>query len=937
MPYTILNMKDVTDFIAPDNEDNGSAQNGGITVNATLGDPASSWDFTVDDIDQTINVQNFQPVIVFDENAPPIGGVATVPSMNFLLNPSMNNGTNWSTTGGLSGNITFLNASRNFQMTFSNNAVDTGAAFQQTLAGYVQPGVEYMLSGYLFAVTPLVNIQAFLELAFLDIFGNNLGATTGTWIPTSTQQRLNITAVAPANAAFALIVIGGQTTNTTNSGTFTWGTIQFEPMWFANKGVSYPTPDCNKFQVNCVQMPDGTCSRRCRLFAGYVEDHVNAYVGKERHTAVQCASSSKILETVGPPINASFTSTQDTSILSNVVSGLAINTSIICQLSTGQQNQFAPTSTLINGVVIDSISFTNSTLRDVCNGMQAQSGSLFYVDAYYYLWYVPPSFVGAVVELSDNPDNITSFAYDTFSVEYDSTNPVNSVRVSGTKQAAAAITDLFSGNGSTTVFSLTEPPDKTTAVTVGGSSIRTGVDGVDNAKFGSSLTYKALINKQKQTIQFATAPASGTNNVAVTYTYEDQAISDVISADAVADQKAQFWGTVSDSNITSTTGAKFRGLKELGDYAFPRTILTLSALDIYLPVGSLILFTCASENMSQTPFVVQTVASDFSDAGGVYHWNYTAGVYNPTLIDHLRNVTKAVKKTPTTANVAVVSSIDVAIFDSFHLNDSVTTNYNGAPAAGPYVYGDYATLIKSFHGLQAYYKLNDTNLSALDYSGHGYTGTIASSGITEGITGPLTGDSTTGMQFSGNVGANVTLPTALNTAMTGVTSLSVALMFQAGTFNTDPFLVANTFDGDTGGFIVAALSNEFTQAAQMTLGNGTTQAFAQNELLTWTAGHWYLIVGTWDGTTVKVYWYDVLSGAGGLDTTNEAALSGTLGASNSGTGVVIGFGGNTGDYGTFGLSQVAIYKNTALSATQISALLAMARTQAAKYGFASYS
>lgn len=685
--YTIIGMRDMTAFVAPDNEDNGSAQSAGISFSSNLNDPATTWNFVIDDIAQTLNVQNFMPVIVFDETQPAIGSVSTVPSMNFARTPDLitNNTSvpNWTASGSLSSLWIYTQVFP--KVLFSNDALGSALLQQTTLRGYVQSGVEYMFSAYITGIGTIQNIQALLQITFQDINGNTLGSPiTGTWTP-GTETRVNITGVAPVNAAYVQIAFGGQTTVAgINSGEIQFGVAQFEPMWFTSQGVSYPTPDCTFSQVNCVQMPDGTTSRKCRLFAGYVEDHINYYVGKQRHTAVQCASSSKLLETAGL-VNASFTSTQDTTIITNAIGQLAINTSILNQLSTGQQNEFSPTSTLIPGVIVDSINFTDSTMREVANGVSAQSSSLFYVDPYYYLWYVPPSFVGNVVELSDTPDNITSFAYDTFSVEYDSTNPVNYVRVKGTKQKAAAITDSFTGDGATTVFDLTEPPDTITSVTVAGSSVRAGVDGVDNSKFGASSTYKALINKQKQTIQFATAPGNGAA-ISATYTFEDQVISDVLAADAIASQQAQFWSLISDSNITSTTAAKHRGLTELQDYGEPRIILTLSSLDIYIPVGGLILFTCQSESMSQTPFVVQTVDAD-PQAGGVYHWNYTAGVYNPTIIDHIRNVQKAVKKTPTTANVAVVASIDVALFDEIHINDSVVINANGAPPQGPYLYG----------------------------------------------------------------------------------------------------------------------------------------------------------------------------------------------------------------------------------------------------------
>lgn len=922
--YTVINMMDMTDYIAPDNEDNGSQQSGGISFSASLSDPNSTWDFVVDDIAKSLNIQNFWPVIVFDENASPtytIGGTAipTVPTMNFARNPSLNNGTNWTTAGTLAGQITFLNGANNFQMTFSNNVLGSGQAQQQTLAGYVQPGVQYSWAAYLHSSGAMVNVLAFLQVTFQDINGNTIGSPISqTWTPTTSFQHVNITATAPAGAVYAFIALGGQTTvGGTNSGTFTWGTSQFEPMWFLNKGITYPTPDCNFNQVNSVLMPDGTTSRKCRLFAGYVEDHKNFYVGGQRHTAVQCASSAKLLETAGF-VSASYTNTVDSAMIADAQGRLPSNAAIIGQFSTGQQNLFSPTSTLIAGVTIDSISFNDATMREVCNGAQAQSGSLYFMDAYYYLWYVPPSFVGTTVYLSDNPDNVVSFPYHDFSVEYDSTNPANTVRIKGSKQKAAAITDNFTGDGSTTTFSLSFPPENTHTVTVGGTSQRTGVDGVDNAKFGSSLTYKALINKQRATIQFATAPANA-SAIVVSYTYEDQVISDVIGADAVANQKAQFWGLVSDSNITSTKAAKNRGLKELTDYAFPRTILTLSSLGIYIPVGGLIFFTCASEGMVNQPFVVQTVDSDLQGAG-IYRWNYTAGVYNPTLIDHIRNVHKAVKRTPTTANVVVIASIDVAIFDSFVFNDSVVLNNNGAPSQGPYLYGpDYLGMVKDSAPLR-YYRLNEpSGTTATDSGSQGQNGTI-NGGVTLAQTGIIPSVSDTSMLFNGSTGY-ISVPAS---SLTAGHDCSIEMWVKISSFAANSRLFIDNLDG-TNAFQIALQASD--QSIVWAVDDVTGEVISSHQFFS--TNTLYHIVGTWIAGTRTAQLY-----VNGVAQSNAGASG--FGIGSTGTNI-----GRRTDNTLFfnGTMQGVTLYNFALSSGAISARYnaGISNVVGAKYGFASYS
>jgi hypothetical protein len=668
--YTTINGIDRTRNIEPD----------GLSLSMSLSDPNSTCDFTVDDSALAIVLKDLMSVIVWDENAPAINGIPTVPSMNFMQNaafyPSLAGWTSGGTNGGL---LTFFQTVYgNVKTVFSNSPVASGYLQQTTLLNYVQPSVSYMFSIYVIGQSP-VNLQYFLQINWLDSSQILLSSVTMTpTSPPALQQRVSISGVAPANAAYAQVQFGARATSGTNSGTIIFGTAQFEPMWFAWNGVSYPTPDLDFFQVNTVQMPDGTYSRKCRIFAGYIENLVRSYVGRQRFYAVQCASLAKRAENLGP-VAASYTQTQDTDIIAATLA----NPPFTGILTAGQQNQFAPSSTLIPGSVIDSVTYTDATFREELNGLCDTSGSQFLVDPYAYTWYFPPGFTAQITELSDTPDNVTTFAYHDFQIEDDATQIQNTITVEGSKQNAAAITDVFSGNGVKTVFDLTEPPHTITSVTVNGSNIRTGVDGVD--KLGS--VFKALISKQNQTITFQTAPSNVASNVLVTYTYEDPVFAEIISADAVSSQGNQtFWGLVKDSNLTSTTAAKNRGLAELTKNAFPRQILTLSALDIFMPPGSLILFTCQLEDMSRQPFTVQTVKAN-PQGGGVVKWDYTAGSYNPTLIDHIRNVSKAVKRSTTTANVPVIQSIDVAIFDTIHLNDSVTINYNGAPASGPYKYG----------------------------------------------------------------------------------------------------------------------------------------------------------------------------------------------------------------------------------------------------------
>lgn len=663
--YVTIGGYDVTNFLDPDSVD----------FNASVSDPLPRFDCALDDTQLQLGwLDLFQEVIVWDENAPatyPAGpsGVPTIPSVNLLVNAILSQngfGTsfpNWTETGTLPGSVwsyPYFSA----PLTFANNALGYALQYQNTLLKKVVPGQAYMFSIYTQGSGTISNIQSIVKIDWYDAFGNYISTGAADYrTPALTQTHISVSAVAPANVAYAQVAFGGQTTVAgSNSGVITFGTPCFEPMWFADKGVSYPTPDCNFAQLNSVVLPDGTVSRACRIFGGYVEDLKWEYVGNQRFYTLQCAGLQAYAEDYAL-ISKSYSSIQDTDLLSDV-----LTTYFSGVLAFGQQNYAAPASTLIPGTVIDQITFTDNTLREVSNGMSDTSGLLYYVDAYGYYNYKPPFYDISPYAFSDAPDGITSFPYESYTFEKDGTMRGNAIKVVGNKQNATAIQDTFSGNGSTTLFNLTKPPFNVHLVTIGGARQKTGVAGVDVLGVSG---FVALINKQAQTIQFQGAPVSGTNNIVVEYTYEDAVQSLSYGADSIAQYGRNFYRKVNDNNLTSTAAATKRGLAELTKYAFGRQILNLTSKDLYVPVGSLVYFSSQHDSLARAPFTIQTVEIK-PQGGGVYLFIYTLGAYNPTLLDHFRNLHKAVNRWGTTANVAqLVVTYDAALFDTVTWGDSV--------------------------------------------------------------------------------------------------------------------------------------------------------------------------------------------------------------------------------------------------------------------------
>lgn len=892
-----------------------------IDFSASLNDPIDTCDFSLDDLTQSIPLRTKMDVIVWDENAVPtytVAGAAipTIPAMNFLQNAHNFHLSPWATGGSLAGIIAIPNVFR-FTMTFSNSTNGgTGYFTQTTLMKHVQPGVEYMLSGYFDCSVTLVNAQGFLQINWLDSSGSTISSVTQTYASTHPQVHEYISGIAPDGTVQAQIFYGGKTTNATNSGTLQWATVQFEPMWFTEQGVSYPTPDCNFDQVNSVLMPDTTTSRKCRIFAGYIEILDKSYEGTQRFYDVKCAGSSKLLENLGV-VTASYAGVYDTFILNDIISGSPWSS----YLSTGQQNKFAPTSTIIQGSLIDARSYPGNTLREVSNDLSDNSGSHFFVDPYYYYWYVPPSFTSQVLELSDAPDNITSFPYYDFSIQDDDSNPGNAILVRGTKQNAAAVTEKFNGDGSTKIFNLAQAPYTIQSVTVGGTDQKTGVDGVQTNGIGG---YVALVNKQKQQLIFNTAPISGTNNIIIIYTFEDPVVVQAISADSIAQAGRPFVRLVNDTNLTSTIAAKNRGLAELNNYAYGRQTLTLSAMNIYVPPGSLFLFTCQAEGMSKKPFTVQTVESHLEGAG-LYTWSYTAGVYSPSVIDHIRNTQKAIARPATTANVPVVVNTDVAISDSFHFTDAIIASLG---PAGPYIYGDYGADTTGLDTPITYLELGDTSgTSAIDSSGHSHTGTYHG-GFTLNQPSLLVSDSTPAVLFDGSSGY-VSLPTT--GLPTGANPFSIDCWFQPSIDLAGQNYPCPISYGTRGG------NHEVLFWVNQSDGNlhfavGTDDIDSGVSML---SGETYYAAGTYNGSTATLYLGIVSASSfgsvGSVSTTPNIIFSGPQ------SGAFVSFDVEQ-DFGWFpGIIGHAGFYSTALSGSRVLAKWNRALTVSTKYGFAVYS
>lgn len=203
-----------------------------------------------------------------------------------------------------------------------------------------------------------------------------------------------------------------------------------------------------------------------------------------------------------------------------------------------------------------------------------------------------------------------------------------------------------------------------------------------------------------------------------------------------------------------------------------------------------------------------------------------------------------------------------------------------------------------------YWEIEDASGSTLsDSTGNGRTATIQSSRLTLGSTGIVPSDSATcGTCNSSSVAASSTYKPSIASNP----NISYMAVVKYSTLPGASTTVLNNLSGNNGGDIHIASNN----IVSLQLGNGSTTATATAPSAL-TAGHAYLIVGTYNysTTTVTIYVYDLTAGT--YMTPGTASLaSGTYQPT-----VSYSIQGTNASYG-----RMAVWSNTCLTATQVTAL-----------------
>lgn len=683
-----------------------------ITAQGKQGTAPDTIQFTVDDPLSTATIQPEDHIVWLDLSDP-----NGWPTTNLIPNPTFAGtfsggvppspqgsyfASGWSATA----SATALYGTQSQQLSLSNVANGT---YLLWLCGVSLPTDEtttpiranpYTWSVWVKVVTPLAGASATLTLqaydstntTYLDGRSVSIATTAATgWV------RYNLTwANLPAGTGVLRCLVDGSTTSGTNSGTLLLSGPQLEYQTFARyqllngqTGASrYPTPFAGAGTAGAYQdLISGCWYRQLRLFGGLARVLQMSYAaGPERVITVEGVGYGVLLQEA--PVNLVVRSTADTTVLSQAVTyARATDSRVLLGMDT---------TTYVSGIAtVDSHNYTWQTVRDVLDTVANQTVAAYWVDAYNRLHYGPALANSAPFALSDQPNGLTTFPMTGFRYDLDSSQSATSMVLEGSSYLSAPQTQGFTGDGSTTVFTLNggQAVTQVDSLTVAGTGQTVGLAGTNQFAQG----YTVLLDPGTGKLTFQTAPAVSAV-ISCTYRYAAPLVVRLRSTAAAAPT-----GTVRRpvhryqkvDTITSLQSALDRLNADLNQSTKARPVGTAILYSPPCPTatpltqGMAIPITYRAARLSAQLFQIQAVKTSIAGnpAGPVLppvlRRELAIGFYRPDFITEVATAqARMARLTQDKIGTTVLNDVQAAT-DSWALTDSATPALSNVGAWGP--------------------------------------------------------------------------------------------------------------------------------------------------------------------------------------------------------------------------------------------------------------
>lgn len=360
-----------------------------------------------------------------------------------------------------------------------------------------------------------------------------------------------------------------------------------------------------------------------------------------------------------------------------------------------------------------------------------------------------------------------------------------------------------------------------------------------------------------------------------------------------------FTRKVNNSALQSTTDTTTRGIAEVLIYDYTRNIYHLTT-NVELVPGQNIAVTSSTDNLSATSLLIQSIKAQWlgRDETLADAWEYQADL-GPVNRAAANMISRIFRATNANTSAPAISTTVLAVFESANITDTAAT---ASTATG------YQATILGDTPL-AYYRMNALEGTVVDdYSGGAFAGATHGSptlGVATLLTDPAD-SSDLAMTFAHASSQYISLPTSF--VPTGAHAWSIECWAK-----TPAAIPANGFYtvigmGDSSanhkkGVITLDVTATPTCNWLFTTGNGDISGPA-----TVVASTTYHLVGTYDGTNIRLYINGTLVAGPTAFALNLAATFATIGANDN----AVAF------FYTGTIDECAFY-NFALSAAQVSA------------------
>lgn len=351
---------------------------------------------------------------------------------------------------------------------------------------------------------------------------------------------------------------------------------------------------------------------------------------------------------------------------------------------------------------------------------------------------------------------------------------------------------------------------------------------------------------------------------------------------------------VNQSSLNSVSDCTTRGIAEIIQYNLPRGVYHLTTDACELVAGQAISITSATDGLNNTALLLQSVTATWLGVNAKLAdvWEYTAdlGAVNRQ-VQHI--MSRLFRSTNSNTTATAIASTALVAFERLGVTDTASTSSTLATGYQVTIMNDAPI---------AYYRLDEQEGTvADDFSGNAYQGTLHG-GITLGTAGLLHSGGDTAMTFNGSTGY-ISLPTSF-IPTSAAHAWSLECWCKVSSFGTGGAygMMAGMGTGATHSQAMILSHDNSGQAVFVLSTSGGD--IASGTVLTNTIYH---VVGTYDGTNLRLYVNNVL-------VAGPTAVAVTLGTNFAGIGA--GYAGGTNFFFNGIIDEPAFY-NFTLSTTQI--------------------